>query len=230
MSIVQFGYSHGWTSTLTHTGEPPEPVTLLHKGETPEPEPLRKRSYGMIRGFPEYLVYDEGRISGPPCNRVALVIARGETLEYYKRELRNFDYLHRHDHVTVILVNYVSPHSVGLFTPDMVATAHPEYIDTLKELYLQTHGSIIRTHPDKVHYVTPKTTDELVAANGSSSLFAVRVALKQGVSSVTVLGSPLTGDYEKYRPAWLEAKKRWFHGKVNLVLSDPEDQWFYKEE
>lgn len=204
--------------------------TLLHKGETPEPEPLSKRSYGMIRSFPEYLIYNEGCISAPPCKRVALVIARGETPEYYKRELRKFDYLHGHDRSIVILVNYVAPHSIEHFIPDIVATAHHDHVDTFKALYLQHHSGYIAAHMDKVDFVTPKTTDEMVSANGSSSLFAVRLALKQGVDSVTVLGSPLTGDYEKYRPAWIEAKKRWFHGKVNLVLSNPEDQWLDKEE
>lgn len=200
---------------------------LLHKGATPEPG---ERRYG--NGVPGRVIYDPltGRVLEPSCKRVALVIARGETPEYYKRELRNFDRLHSHDVSIVILVNYVSPHSIEHFIPDIVATAHHDHVDNFKAMYLQHHSGYIAAHMDCVDFVTPKTIDEMVSTNGSSSLFAVRLALKQGVDSVTVLGSPLTGDYEKYRPAWIEAKKRWFHGKVNLVLSDPEDQWFYKEE
>lgn len=115
-------------------------------------------------------------------------------------------------------------HHVGAYRDCRAGLPHCDH-----QIVPETHG--YREHPGVDRVWTEWDTEE--GRWGTSSLFAVRVALALGYERVILAGVPLddagafydppgfppnpAADYRTVRPAWRQAAKTWFEGRVTAV-------------
>lgn len=137
----------------------------------------------------------------------AFVIARGSPPQVYYDALSTIK-----DSDVIIYVNNVSHFVTDIVLPDYIVSAHKSFDPShYKDIF-------------DVPILYPMSNDEYRAADGSSSLLAVRIALNRlGCNEVIVVGSPLTEEYKAFRIAWDDAAQYWFRGRVKGTDGYPKE-------